>query len=195
MDITKHKQRNRIMKRTTRTIAALTALIPLLLSTAVMESHAQRHDPVTTEPTPRKGEPCDDKTESNVSKTPWKLSGLGFLTMQNTPVDTTRIQGAANQLSNAVGGNLGNYQAIVDTIKGWMTGATFVGYYQFSRTVTTTIKEWKCVNGVLKLVRNETRTFDEKTPWIQIGPFSSSDITVKKLQAIIEKARAELPAE
>lgn len=183
------------MKRTLSLLAAMFTLGIVFLVASPAESSAQRPGSVTTEPTHKKGDPCEDKSESSVKKTPWKVSEIGFLTETNTPVDTAQIVAAAAQLGNALGGKLGNYQAVVDTVKGWMTAGSFVGYLQATRTVTATIREWKCKDGVLTLVRDETKTWEEKSPWFRFGPFTWNDITVKKLRALIEKGMSGLPQE
>lgn len=181
-------------KRTSSTFLALAILGTVFLAALPVESLAQRPGSVTTQPTHKKG-PCEDKSESSVKKTPWKYTDIGFLIETNTPVDTTQIVGAAGRLSAALGGNMGNYQAIVDTIKGWMFAGSFVGYFQATRTVTVTIKEWKCRDGILELVRDETTTYEEKSPWIRVGPFTWGDLTVKKLRAMIESGLKGLPKE
>lgn len=180
------------MKQRTRTFRALAVLFTLFLGIATVESYGQQK-PVTTHPGGKKD--CKDKIESSVNATPWQLSGMAFITEQTTPIDTTKIVSAAKQLSSAVNGNLENYTAIVDTLKGWMANTTYIGFFQWTRTVTITLKEWKCKDGVLVLVRDINRTFDEKTPWFQFGPFAGSEMSVKKLQSEITTMATTLPAE
>ena len=173
-------------------LTTFTMLVALFFALSTVDGLAQRK-PMTTYPGHKKGDPCEDKIESSVKVTPWVLSGLGFLTVQETPIDTTDIVTAAAQLSTALEGNLENFQTVVDTVQGWMANLSFVGYYQWTRTVTIKLKEWKCQDGALILVRDIEKTFDQKSSWLQFGPFTGNAMNVKKLRQTIEEGAATLP--
>ncbi len=179
------------MKRQKLTLLGL--MVALFAITTVVDGYAQRR-PVTTQPSGKKT-PCEDKVESNVDNTPWKVTEIGYVTISTTPIDTADIIASAATLSNAVGGDLTNYDLIVDSLQGWMGTMSWTIHFQFTRTVTITLKEWKCIDGALVLVKDINKTFDETTPWSTAGPFTGADMSVKRFRALVTKQIGLLPVE
>ncbi len=171
-----------------RNLTLLGLIVALFTITTVVDGYAQRR-PVTTH------SKCEDKIISKVDKTPWKLTAIGYLTSTNTPVDTADIVASAGIVSAALGGDFSNEAVIVDSLKGWMGTTSWTIYFQFTRTVSIMIKEWKCIDDVMVLVRDIDRTFDEKTAWKSVGPFTGAYLNVKKFRTIVMKQIATLPAE
>lgn len=158
----------------------------------VVDADAQRR-PVTTHP--GKKQPCEDKIESSVDKTPWKVNGISIMTVQTTPIDTVDIVAGAEWVQSITGGNIEDYQTIVDSIQGSMSNLSLVVHYQWTRTVHIVLKEWKCIDGALVLVRDIDRKFDEKTPWQSFGPLTGSTMSAKRIRTSIAQIAATLPTE
>ncbi len=176
------------MKRTKSLVATLVALF-FMVGLAV-DADAQR--PVTH---PGKKRPCEDKIESSVDVTPWVLNGISIMTEQTTPIDTVDIVTGAKWVSSIVGGDWENYNLIVDSLKGSMANLSLIGHFQWTRKVRIQLREWKCIDGALVLVRDIDRTFDEETAWLQFGPFTGTKMSVKRIRTLQKKMAETLPAD
>lgn len=158
-----------------------------LLTLAIGEGLAQGRQPVTTHPSG----PCHENINTSVTKTPWKLSGLGFL-RSTSAFDTLELNATSAQLLTAVSGKLTNYTLVIQKAA-QLFNYEFNFYGQWIRTVTVKKTGTKCVNNQPVAV-NETQTYTEKTPWTHLmGPLVWSDMTPTKMKVAVDKAASALP--
>lgn len=176
------------MNRTLTSSFFRTLIVALFLLTLAMgEGLAQGRQPVTTHPSG----PCRENITTTVTKTPWKLSELGFI-RATSAFDTLEITSAAAQLLTAVGGNLTNYTLVIQKAV-QLFNYEGVLYGEYSRTVTIKTTGTTCVNDKPVAV-NETKVFEETSGWIRLfGPIAWSALTPTKLKFYVEKGVASLP--